>query len=55
MLLARTVVRSTGRLATRSYGRTAVVQEPTMHNATGKWDALKAKRPIDHDDEHVST
>jgi hypothetical protein len=25
-----------------------------MHKATGNWDALKNKRPIDADDLHVS-
>jgi hypothetical protein len=30
-----------------------VFKEPTLHNATGKWDMLKAQRPIDADDQHV--
>ena len=38
----------------RHYSRSTVLKaEPKLHNATGKWDALKAKRPIDEDDHHV--
>ena len=42
-------------LAVRHYSRSAVVKaEPTLHNATGKWDELKSKRPIQEDELHVS-
>lgn len=30
-----------------------LLSTPKLHNATGNWDALKAKRPIDEDDLHV--
>ena len=39
--------------------RTGLMQQirefstPKLHKAKGNWDALKAKRPIDHDDLHV--
>jgi len=52
-MLARsssTLARTVSRQAVR---RNMSTSQPKMHNADGKWDALKSKRPIDHDDEHV--
>lgn len=43
----------TGLKAARSYSRSAVAKEPKLHNATGNWETLKAKRPVDADDLHV--
>jgi len=40
--------------AVRQYSRSAVAAEPKLHKATGNWEALVAKRPIDQDDQHVS-
>lgn len=57
-MLSTTVVRSCVSrvtVAARPYSRSAAVRsEPKLHNATGRWDALKSKRPIDEDELHVS-
>lgn len=52
MLAARRVC--SRQLAVRQYSRSIPKKEPKLHNADGKWAELKAKRPIDADDTHVS-
>lgn len=34
--------------------QTRSLSTPKMHKASGNWDTLKAKRPIDEEDLHVS-
>ena len=52
---SRNAGRASSTLAIRHYSRSAIVKaEPTLHNATGKWEELKSKRPFDEDDHHVS-
>jgi hypothetical protein len=57
-MIAPLVARSAGRqVAARAYSHSAVARaatEPKLHNATGLWEGLKAKRPVDADDLHVS-
>lgn len=44
------------RTASRSVAaRRQFSSEPKMHKAGALWADLKAKRPIDHDDQHVRT
>ena len=55
MMLSSRTGTAVSRVATRHYSRSVVRKaEPKMHNATGTWDALKSKRPVDPDDLHVS-
>jgi hypothetical protein len=55
VVASRNASRASSTLAIRQYSRSAVVKtEPTLHNATGKWEELKSKRPFDEDDHHVS-
>mmetsp|Transcript_32462 Transcript_32462/g.67696 ORF Transcript_32462/g.67696 Transcript_32462/m.67696 type:complete len:91 (-) Transcript_32462:259-531(-) len=42
--------RAVTRVAARRFSTAA---EPKMHKAAGNWDALKAKRPRQIDDEHL--
>jgi hypothetical protein len=54
-MLSSTVLRTRAAVVARHYSRTAMVRsEPKVHKATGNWDALKSKRPVDADDLHVS-
>jgi hypothetical protein len=39
----------------RQLSTAAAKGEPKMHKAKGNWASLKAKRPIDEDDTHVSS
>jgi hypothetical protein len=58
MLSARSAVAASQRvsqLTARRQLSSAAVKEPKMHKAKGNWSALKAKRPIDADDLHVSS
>ena len=56
VVVTRNATRASSALAVRHYSRSTMVKaEPVLHNATGKWEELKSKRPIDHDDEHVSS
>lgn len=44
------------RAVARHYSRSAIQKaEPKMHKVAGNWDSLMTKRPIDHDDLHVSS
>jgi len=54
---ARVLASRRGQLAVvRQYSRSvAKAKEPKLHNADGKWAELKAKRPIDEDETHVSS
>ena len=57
-MLARCSALSTRRALAQTLFKPATTRalstnEPKMHKATGKWDELKAARPIDHDDQHV--
>ena len=55
VVASRNASRASSTLAIRHYSRSAIVKaEPTLHNATGKWEELKSKRPFDEDDHHVS-
>lgn len=55
VVASRNAGRASSTLAVRHYSRSAIVKaEPTLHNATGKWDELKSKRPIQEDEQHVS-
>jgi hypothetical protein len=55
MMLSSRTGTAVSRVVTRHYSRSVVQKaEPKMHNATGTWDALKSKRPVDPDDLHVS-
>jgi hypothetical protein len=55
IVATRNAGRSTSALAIRNYSRSVALRaEPTLHNATGKWEELKSKRPYDEDDHHVS-
>ena len=55
VVASRNVSRASSTLAIRHYSRSDILKaEPTLHNATGKWEALKSQRPIDEDDQHVS-
>jgi hypothetical protein len=60
MMASKVVVRVAAQrqqslLLKRSFTKsvTVLTKEPTLHSATGKWDILKAQRPIDADDQHV--
>jgi hypothetical protein len=55
MLLSRSALQASGRQTIRQYSHSVAKQDPKMHNATGIWDAMKAKRPIDADELHVSS
>lgn len=59
MSLSRTAVAASRQVSQQTARRqlsTAAAKggEPKMHKAKGNWASLKAKRPIDEDDTHVS-
>jgi hypothetical protein len=55
IVTSRNACRAASAVAVRQYSRSVALNaEPVLHNATGKWEELKSKRPIDHDDLHVS-
>jgi hypothetical protein len=55
VVASRHASRATSTVAIRQYSRSVALQaEPVLHNATGKWEELKSKRPVDEDDLHVS-
>jgi hypothetical protein len=59
MLSARSAVAASQRVSQMTARRqlstaAAAKGEPKMHKAKGNWATLKAKRPIDADDLHVS-
>ena len=55
VVASRNAGRASSTLAIRQYSKSTIVKaEPTLHNATGKWEELKSKRPFDEDDHHVS-
>jgi predicted secreted hydrolase len=59
MSLPRTAVAASRQVsqqtARRQLSTAAAKGEPKMHKAKGNWASLKAKRPIDEDDLHVSS
>ena len=59
MSMSRTVTAASRQVsqqtARRQLSTAAVKGEPKMHKAKGNWASLKAKRPIDEDDTHVSS
>ncbi|KAL7575875.1 hypothetical protein ACA910_003189 [Epithemia clementina (nom. ined.)] len=46
--------RSLAHVAARGGRRHLSTKEPKLHKAKDYWYDLKAKRPIDHDDEHLT-
>jgi hypothetical protein len=55
VVVSRSVCRGQALAVSRHYSRSVALKaEPKLHNATGKWEALKSTRPIDEGDQHVS-
>lgn len=53
MIARSAATRAVSRVVTSQQTRCLSTKEPKLHMAKGRWGALKAKRPIDHDEEHV--
>jgi len=55
MIARSAATRVASRAVVSQQTRSLSTKEPKLHAAKGRWEALKAKRPIDHDEEHVGS
>jgi hypothetical protein len=53
-LVANTLARTACRQVARRNLSAAAAKEPKLHKAKNHWEEFKGKRPVDHDDLHVS-